>query len=254
MTIQQKIMISCFVSILAGVQAVSAAEKQKLKVSGGLALSNKNMELIIRDRQFTPEFTSLALSLTGGIGNFYLTFNHDQSIKDDIEADSAGLIFYSRRDSSLALSYVLSRQWRLSAGYRAGETESFYTVSNDEFGTSEEGFFVGGNFSYSFGKKGTASTSLAIAQLDGEVSLREPFVDTSAFVVGSPPPQNIEGDALGYSFGLAWTDLITERTRYSVGLRIHRYDFEDTQVYGGLDLSYQLNFNSLYFGLTHSFN
>ena len=244
----------CFAGILAGMQAASAAEHQKVKVSGGLALSNKNMELIIRDRQFTPEFTSLALSVTGGTGNFYLTFNHDQSIKDDIESDSVGLIFYSRRDSSLALSYVLSREWRLSAGYRTGETESFYTVSNDQFGTSEKGFFAGGNFSYSFGKKGTASASLAIAQLDGEVSLREPFVDTSAFVVGSPPPQNIEGDALGYSFGLAWTGLAGSRTRYSIGLRIHRYEFEDTQVFGGLDLSYNLNFNSLYVGLTHSFN
>ena len=248
---KQKIVLICLASCLCGMQTASAAEEQNLKVLGAITLSQKSMELKIRDRSFKPNFTSLGLSLTGGIAPFYITFNHDQSIKDDIEADSGGLIFYSRLDTSLELSYILSTQWRLSAGYRTGETESFY--STDAFGTSEQGFFIGGNYAHGFGKKGTLSASLAIAQLDGEVSLREPFVDTSAFVVGPPPPTNVVGDALGFSFGLAWTGAISDKTQYSVGLKLHRYEFEDKQVFGGLDLSYDLNFTTYSFSLVHSF-
>ena len=253
MFIKQKIVIICLASFLCRMQAAFADEEQKLKVVGGLSLSQKSMELKIRDRVFTPNFTSLGLSLTGGIAPFYITFNHDQSIKDDIEADSGGLIFFSRVDTSLELSYILSSQWRLSAGYRTGETESFYSATSDAFGTSEEGLFIGGNYAYGFGKKGTVSASVAIAQLDGEVSLIEPFVDTSAFVVGPPAPANVEGDALGFSFGLAWTGSISDKTQYSVGLKLHRYEFEDNQVFGGLDLSYDLNFSTYSFTLVHSF-
>lgn len=255
MFIKQKIVIICLASCLCGMQTAAAAEEQNLKVLGAITLSQKSMELKIRDRSFKPNFTSLGLSLTGGIAPFYITFNHDQSIKDDIEAESAGLIFYSRLDTSLELSYILSSQWRLSAGYRTGKTESFYSDSatSGAFGTSEQGLFIGGNYAYGFGKKGTLSASLAIAQLDGEVSLREPFVDTSAFVVGPPPPNNVEGDALGFSFGLAWTGSISDKTQYSVGLKLHRYEFEDKQVFGGLDLSYDLNFTTYSFSLVHSF-
>lgn len=248
-----KIITICITYLLTGIPAASADETPELNIQGGISLSHKSMELIIRDRAFTPSFASLGLSITAGISPFYITFNRDQSIKDDIETDPSGLIFFSRLDTSLELNYLFSRQLRFSVGYRTGETESFYSATNDAFGTSEQGFFIGGNYAYGFGKKGTLSASLAIAQLDGEVSLREPFVDTSAFVVGPTPPSNIEGDALGFSLGLGWTGSISDKTQYSVGLKLHSFEFEDKQVFGGLDLSYEENFSIFSIGLVHQF-
>ncbi len=244
--------IICLSCCLFTMERVSAYEFPN--VTFGLALNHKNMDLKIRDRSFTPTFNTLGLLLSGNIDRFNLTLAYDKSIDDDIESDPSGLIFYSRQDTSLELSYLAARQLRISIGYRTGETESYYSAApSDSFGTSEKGYFIRGNYEYGFGKKGTLSTSLAIAQLEGEVSLREPFVDTSAFVVGPPPPKNIEGDALGYSFGLRWTGPISDETYYTLGWKLHRYEFDDAVVYGGLDLSYEQNFDIYSLGLIHRF-
>jgi len=229
------------------------ADISDIKLFGGVSLNQKFMELSVRDRNFSPAFTSLGLSLTASAAQYSLTFNFDESIKDDIEGDGSGLIFYARHDTSLAINYFITNRMRVYAGYREGETESFYTVSNDAFGTSEKGFFAGVGYSYGFADKGTFSATLAFALLEGETSLREPFVNTSAFVVELPPSDVIVGDALGYSLGLAWTSPINPRTRYTLGLMLHQYNFADQQVFSGLDLSYDLDFTTYSISLNHQF-
>lgn len=216
------------------------------------AVGNKSSELIIRDRKFTPDFVTLDLSLTGTHGRYFLTVNDEFSIKDAIETDPNGLIFYSRQDINITFGYSFDFA-TVFGGFRSGKTDAHYTANNGAFGTSSDGFYLGANRSHYFEGRGSLSGSLAIASLNGEVSLSEPFVDTSAFVVGPTPPENIKGSAVGLSLGISWSGQVSEDTIYNIDLKINQFDFEDDVVFGGLDLSYEENFTTISIGLTHFF-
>jgi len=221
---------------------------------GKIAFGQKSMDLSIRDRSFTPTFNTLDFTLTTLKENFYLSLNHDLSIKDPVGIDPNGLIFYSRTDTNLTFGYSVNNWLGVFAGFRTGETEAKYTGNNGAFGNSSDGFYLGASGSHYIEGRGNFGASLAIAQLDGEVALSEPFVDTSVFLVGAPPPSVITGSALGFSLGLNWTTAVSDNTLFNVDLKIHQYEFEDDVVFGGLDLSYEENFTTFYLGMTHFFD
>ena len=218
------------------------------------AIGNKSSELIIRDRSFTPDFITLDLSLTGTHGRYFLTLNNENSIKDAIETDPNGLIFFSRQDTNITFGYSFDIA-NVFVGWRTGETDAYYTGENNNFGTKSDGFYIGTSKSHHFKDKGSLSGSIAIASLDGEVSLTEPFVDTSAFIpgVGPPPPDTIKGSAIGFSLGIGWSGQVSDNTTYNIDYKLNQFDFEDDVVFGGLDLSYEENFSTFYIGLTHFF-
>lgn len=216
-----------------------------------VALGKKSSELIIRDRSFTPDFVTLDLSLTGTHGRYFFTINNEFSIKDAVETDPNGLIFYSREDLNITFGYSLDIA-TVFAGFRKGDTDANYTANNGAFGTSSDGFYVGVSKGYFFEDKGNLSGSIAIASLDGEVSLSEPFVDTTAFTV-SNPPATIQGSAVGVSLGIGWQGQVSPDTIYNIDYKLNQFDFEDDAVFGGLDLSYEENFSTFYIGLTHFF-
>lgn len=216
------------------------------------AIGQKSSELIIRDRSFTPDFITLDMSLTGTHDRYFLTFNNENSIKDAIETDPNGLIFFSRQDTNLTFGYSFDIA-TVFVGWRTGETDAYYTGKNNNFGTKSDGFYIGTSKSHYFKDKGNLNGSFAIASLDGEVSLTEPFVDTSAFVIGNPPPDNIKGSAVGFSLGIGWSGEVSDNTIYNIDYKLNQFDFEDDVVFGGLDLSYEENFSTFYIGLTHFF-
>lgn len=232
---------------------VSTAQAEDIDMVVKMAIAQKSLDLSIRDRSFSPSFNTFDIAVTGAMGRFYLTLDHDISIKDAVETDPNGLIFFSRSDSSLTLGYSIMDWLSIFTGFRTGETEANYSANNSSFGNTSEGYYIGLNGSHYFEKKGSLSLSLAIASLDGSVALSEPFVDTSVFLVGNPPPSEINGSAVGYSLGLSWSGKYSEDTNYSIGIKLQRYEFEDDIVFGGLDLSYDENFNTISIGLTHFF-
>lgn len=233
--------------------SVSTTQAEDIDMVVKTAITQKSLELNIRDRSFSPSFNTFDIAITGAMGRYYLTLDHDISIKDAIETDPNGLIFYSRSDSSLTLGYSMMDWLSIFTGYRTGETEAHYSANNSSFGNTSDGYYAGLNANHYFKDKGSLSLSLAIANLKGKVALAEPFVDTSVFLVGTPPPSHIEGGALGYSLGLSWSGKYSEDTNYSIGIKLQRYEFEDDVVFGGLDLSYDENFNTISIGLTHFF-
>ena len=81
------------------------------------AIGNKSSELVIRDRSFNPAFVTLDLSLTGTLDRYFVTINNEFSIKDDVETDPGGLIFYSREDINITLGYSLD-QFTVFGGIR----------------------------------------------------------------------------------------------------------------------------------------
>lgn len=225
------------------------------------AIGNKSSELIIRDRSFTPEFVTLDLTLTGTHGRFFVAINNENSIKDAIETvapdasnPDGGLIFFSRQDTNITFGYSFDVA-SVFGGWRTGETDAYYTGENNNFGTKSDGFYIGTSASHYFEDKGNLSGSFALASLDGEVSLTEPFVDTSSFIpgVGPTPPANIKGSAVGFSLGIGWSGQVSDNTIYNIDYKLHQYDFEDDIVFGGVDLSYEENFSTFYIGLTHFF-
>jgi hypothetical protein len=215
------------------------------------AIGNKSSELIIRDRSFSPDFITVNLSLTGSIERYFVTIDNEFSIDADIETDPGGLIFYSREDTNVTLGYGFD-DFSVFAGFRTGATDAHYTGNNGAFGTSSDGYYVGISAGYFFEGKGNLSASIAIASLDGEVSLSEPFVDTTAFTV-TIPPDNIQGSAVGYSLGIGWQGEVSPDTLYNIDLKFNQFDFEDDVVFGGVDLSYEENFSTISIGLTHFF-
>ena len=218
---------------------------------GKMALGSKSSELIIRDRSFNPDFITLYLSLTASLDRFFVSVDHEFSIEDDIETDPGGLIFYSREDTNLSLGYGFDN-FTLFTGFRTGATDAHYPGTNEAFGTSSDGYYVGISAGHYFEGKGNLSASIAIASLDGEVSLTEPFVDTTAFTV-TDPPDNIQGSAVGYSLGIGWQGEVSADTLYTIDLKLNQFDFDDDVVFGGVDLSYEENFSTFSIGLTHFF-
>lgn len=235
-----------------------------------VALNNKSSELIIRDRKFTPNFTTVDLSATGAIDRYFVTLNAESSVKDAVLTDGRennGPTSYSRQDYNITFGYNFDFA-TVFGGLRTGNTdakyatltssvvgtETIYKLENKAFGTQSSGFYLGISKGFRFEGKGNLSASLAVASLDGTVSLSEPFVDTSVFLVGSPPPENINGSAIGTSIGITWSGKVSDNVDYSLSLKSNQFKFTDDVLFGGLDLSYQENFTTFSLGLTHFFD
>jgi hypothetical protein len=250
-----------FISLIAVMTGLLTLSTQAyaLDIVSGVSLGNKSMQLKIDDREFTPSFVSLDFNITALLGKTYISVSHEQSIKDDIEgaedeSGTRGLIYYSRSDTSLTLGYPVFEYLNIFGGYRQGETSAYWSATSDSFGSSSQGAFLGGSTSYDMGKAGAIGFSLAVANLQGKVSLQEPFVDTQSILALNPdPPSDIEGSAVGYSLGLSWSGGITKDTSFVVAYKLHRYEFEDSENFGGTDLSYEENFSTISVGVNHFF-
>lgn len=215
-----------------------------------VAVGNKSSELVIRDRRFTPEFITLDLALTAAMGQYFVTLDKDFSIKDAIESDSNGLSFYSRSDTNLTAGYSFS-DYSAFVGWRTGETDAHYTGRNNAFGTNSSGYYIGTSATKAFSQlNGRLYGSIALARLEGEASLTEPFVDTSKFALGNAPSK-VKGSSVGVSATIGWSGKVSEGTNWNVEYKLNQFEFQDDVKFGGFDLSYEENFQTLYLALTH---
>lgn len=237
---------------------LNTSVQAEVDVIAKAAIGSKSSELVIRGRDFSPSFLTLDLSLTGAMGNYFVTFNNEFSIKDDIasytdpnDSNFDGLIFYSRADTNITFGYSFEIA-TVFIGLRSGETSAHYTANSSSFGTTSNGYYIGASKSFYYKDKGALSASIAAASLDGEVALSEPFVDTSAFQIVTAP-ETIKGSALGLSVGVGWSGQIYGDTNYSIDFKHNQFDFEDNVIFGGVDLSYTENFSTFYIGITHFF-
>ena len=73
---------------------VSNAQSEDIDMVVKMSIVQKSLELGIRDRSFNPSFNAFDIAITGAMSNFYLTLDHDFSIKDSVETDPNGLIFF----------------------------------------------------------------------------------------------------------------------------------------------------------------
>lgn len=240
------------VIILCGCLSIANAD-DSTPILGNIGIGNKTMDVKIRDRTFDAQFTMLNMALSASFGAVYTSLGLERSIQDDVRTDGAGLLFYSREDTSLTAGYNIGSSMTLFAGVIQSLTTTFYNNPNSQGDIKSFGAFAGGGFNHRLGSGSVLGLSIAVAKLSGEVTLNEPFVDRSIFPPAIDAPQNIDGSAVGLSYVASWTASITKSTSYNVLVKLHRYTFDDQVVFGGIDLSYNENVSTLAIGLRHIF-
>lgn len=253
------------------------AEKDEITVVGGVTYSVKKEDFTVGGRPFSPEFRTLEWSVITAYQSSYLKFNIDQSIKDHFQITSSAsgdgsietsLMMLRREDIGLTYGYSVLDNVSLFVGYTSGETSGTITgsyradtnnpfpgnskIADTEFSFKETGPFVGASYSYYFHNSGSLSFSLAYAQLDGEVVIRniETLIDTGATTSNS---STIEGDANGLSYSLTWMDRFSEDMRYSIMFKKTSYEFDGPLDANGDDFDFDDIYEIFSIGFTKFF-
>ena len=191
-----------------------------------------------------PSYTTLAPSLGLSLGRFYGLVAYESTINDwnstslEVTAPTSNAFkqqSFERNESSLTFGYrVLDGSGKLGAvnifaGYLQGvsgwsSTTSRYTTGTLSFDNlhvdfSEKGPFLGANYSYPFGNKGTLSLSAAYGMLSGLLK----DVETTG---SSSTNQDLYSKSSGLSMGIAWSGNLTGSTNYRLGLKYVNYSFD----------------------------
>ena len=237
----------------------SAVSAQEMQISGSVGTSQQSMSLDIRDRSFQADFINLELAVTASVGRYYITVNRSNSVKDDAQTDGNGLLFYGREETAINVGANVWRRLSLFGGYRNGKTPAVYfdpaNSGGGEFSITSKGLFAGASYGFKLGN-GNLGVNIAVASLQGTVSLFEPFVERAKFVNNpnlTSVPDKVVGDAIGFSYGMAWQAQLGESSNYAVGLKLHRYNFEDSELVGGVDLSFQENYDIFFVTVVNHF-
>jgi len=254
-----------FVFALSSYFLPSAVNAQVAYVTN-IGIGNKSMSVKIGNRESRALFTSLDASWSVVKNNWFTSISYEQSLKDGLQyysediiqngskvGYSNGVIVHTRADISLTVGFRLFNNVSLFAGFREGQTDSYLSAiqkQTDVEGISSHGkiksngVFAGINFSHRFSGNSSISASIAMAKLNGSASLAEPYVDTSSFQNVASFPSTVEGGALGFSYVVSWSNPISEKSAINIKVKLHRYHFDDQQVYQGVDLSYDENFTT----------
>jgi hypothetical protein len=157
-----------------------------------------------------------------------------------------------RQDFSAALGMRATDNISLYLGYKYGVSQADGTLRSDlEF--KESGFFVGGNYSWPISDKGVLAFNLAVARLDGDLSIEAPSFSVPG--AGGGFLLDAVSQTTGVSYGVSWHSSITEQLSYSVAMDANLYKFEDVHdaKQGKIDGSFDERMYILRLGLTYRF-
>jgi hypothetical protein len=144
-------------------------------------------------------------------------------------------------DWALSLGYRMTDQWSVFAGYKSGKTDWDQSmrvnvvppismlIQDGKFAVNfdQDGPFVGTSYSFLMGP-GALTVKAAYAYLDG--SYKSSF-DSRVLGAGGnyiPLVQQFDWDGTSnaFSFGVSWTQSVTNNLGYSVGANYHHYQFD----------------------------
>jgi len=264
-----------FVLLALGFMLLSAITVQaKPLYLANIGIGNKSMAVNIGQRSLKSSFTSLDFSFSRVNNNWFTSLNYEQSLKDGMQSydqqllDSNGasigyangVAIHSRADISLTVGYRLIDAVSVFAGVRKGQTDSYLSAIKKESSVVDgisshgqiisKGAFAGINVNHRFSGNSSISASIAMAKLQGSASRSEPYVDTTNIDPNKFPP-TVNGDALGFSYTLSWSNPISDKASINIKAILHRYHFEDYNVSNGIDLSYDENFSTALLELTY---
>ncbi|MBK8534121.1 MAG: hypothetical protein IPL59_02805 [Candidatus Competibacteraceae bacterium] len=127
---------------------------------------------------------------------------------------------------------MVTDQWSVFAGYKSGKTEwsqsyeyspppgshnSIIRQTNYDF--KQDGPFLGTSYSF-FIDPGILTFKTGYAYLDGKYTYN--FLETP---IGITIIDNMDGNSNAFSFGVSWTQSITENLGISIGANYHLYEF-----------------------------
>lgn len=262
------ILAGLFLSLFTLIPSGYAEDSGSTTIISGVGISNKTLRFDIADIQFEPSFLSLDFSLAAAKGKFFSSIQIDQSILDNLnpgvnEDDAGGggggntneVAVFSRDDVAISVGYNFWKSANVFGGYKAGRTEVDFFNSNDpnfenlNVKLQEYGPFLGASYAISYGETATLGLSIAYASMKGE------FKSGSKDNKG---PGETEGDTTGFSYGVSWSNAISEKFGFTLGVKINRYKFKDTALTGDSQdpvngLSSDENFTIMYLKISNYF-
>lgn len=148
-------------------------------------------------------------------------------------------------DWAISIGYMITDQWSVFAGYKAGKTDSeqastvnrpppgFETIQTADYSTGfdQGGPFLGTSYSFPIGP-GALTLKAAYAYLDGEYTndYQSTCLPPNTNCPNSPlailQQFNWKGNSNAYSLGVSWTQSIAENLGFSLGANYHQYKFD----------------------------
>lgn len=143
-------------------------------------------------------------------------------------------------DWALSLGYMITDQWSVFAGYKSGNTKwdqssqinsmlgskSLREQGNLNVEFEQDGPFLGASYSLLIGP-GALTFKAAYAYLNGTYKWDLSTVEYEN-TVPVPLTQfiNLDGNSNAYSFGVSWTQSLTDNLGISFGANYHWYEFD----------------------------
>lgn len=186
-------------------------------------------------------------------GNFFGDFYYQSTLNDTAYSDEDvpiiiedipfnahyGDVDAQHDDWALSLGYIVTKQWAIFAGYKAGNTEwdqnyrlnvlsSSDSINNGNLNASfdQDGPFLGTSYSVPIGP-GALTFKAAYAYLDGTYKwsttevIQPPFDPVTVL-----QRVKLDGNSSAFSLGLSWTQSLSDNMGYSIGANYHRYKFD----------------------------
>ena len=229
----------------------------------GLSLGSTTMEFEEK-LDANVGFPSYAVFGSASVGNAFATVTWSDSVGGENISEEDELGDANRSDLDVTLGYRLNENWAVFAGYKDGETDIRFRVRDtdivqDEF-YREDGFYLGGSYSWRFQRAGTLSFSAAYIRFDSDLRFTEGFEEEEEQEEEEEENEPLEfddlegtfsGDADGYSVGVTWVMPLSERLAFRTLFKINSYELEVES--DGLRFQPDQEFRYFQIGLLYAF-
>jgi hypothetical protein len=205
------------------------------------------VSLLHKDTEFTDQagnvdvampVSTAELGITVARNKFYGSFSYDRSINSGYEFDDGRELHMSRQDVTLTGGYTISSSFSVFAGLKNGVSDiTLLEVTTSTFSDlliQDSGVFLGLSYQHSLGENIALSTSLAYANMAGNV--KRGGTSATAF--------DIDGDTAGLSLNAGLSMAMESNQVLAFGFKAHRYEFTSSQI------DFDQNFNMLYLSLS----
>lgn len=207
-------------------------------------------------------FPSYAVFGSASLGNTFATVTWSDSVGSENISEEDELGDANRTDLDITLGYRFNDNWAVFAGYKDGETDIRFRVRDtdivqDEF-YREDGFYLGGSYSWRFQRAGTLSFSAAYIRFDSDLRFTEGFEEEGEEEEEEEEALEFDdlegtfsGDADGYSVGVTWVMPLSERLAFRTLFKINSYELEVESE--GLRFQPDQEFRYFQIGLLYAF-
>lgn len=246
---------------LFGIGSALPALAAEVDVVVGLSLGSTTMEFEEK-LDANVGFPSYAVFGSASIGNAFATVTWSDSVGSENISEEDELGDANRSDLDLTLGYRLNENWAVFAGYKDGETDIRFRVRDtdivqDEF-YREDGFYLGGSYSWRFQRAGTLSFSAAYIRFDSDLRFTEGFEEEGEEEEEEDEALEFDdlegtfsGDADGYSVGVTWVMPLSEKLAFRTLFKINSYELEVESE--GLRFQPDQEFRYFQIGLLYAF-